>query len=169
MLFTFLALALIGGTKAHHHAGSLDNYLSVTDQSSKCVHQFHEEDIPYWYPDQETFEYSGVEPPPLEIEPLIISGPSSNRVDLVFFSDGCEPRPSLYDFVLTQGRPIDLLEEREKFIVDALRLAEDVSKNQTFNTVQPILNFWAAFTPSQEVGARMYSSLRVLTVPLRAV
>ncbi|KAK0244496.1 IgA peptidase M64-domain-containing protein [Armillaria nabsnona] len=134
MLFTFLALALIGGTKAHYRAGSLDNYLSVTDQSSKCVHQFREEDIPYWYPDQETFAYSGVEPPPLEIEPLIISGPSSNRVDLVFFSDGY------------------LLEEREKFIVDALRLAEDVSKNQTFNTVQPILNFWAAFTPSQESG-----------------
>ncbi len=93
MLFTFLSLALIGGTKAHYHAGSLDDYSSVTGQSSKCVHQFHEEDIPHWYPDQETL--SGVEPPPLEIEPLIISGPSSNRVDLVFFSDGCEPHPSL--------------------------------------------------------------------------
>lgn len=28
-------------------------------------------------------------PPPLEIRPLFISGPSENRVDLVFFSDGC--------------------------------------------------------------------------------
>lgn len=28
--------------------------------------------------------------PPLEILPLIVSGPSDNRVDLVFFSDGCE-------------------------------------------------------------------------------
>lgn len=27
--------------------------------------------------------------PPLEIEPLVVSGPASNRVDLVFFSDGC--------------------------------------------------------------------------------
>lgn len=27
--------------------------------------------------------------PPLEIEPLIVSGSESNRVDLVFFSDGC--------------------------------------------------------------------------------
>ena len=26
----------------------------------------------------------------LEVEPLITSGPSDNRVDLVFFSDGCE-------------------------------------------------------------------------------
>ncbi len=56
------------------------------------------------------------------------------------------------DFIFTRGRPIDLLEEREKFIVDALRLAEDVSKNQTFNTVQPILNFWAAFTPQPRSG-----------------
>jgi len=31
-----------------------------------------------------------VPPPPLEMVPLIISGPSTNRVDLVFFSDGCE-------------------------------------------------------------------------------
>jgi len=45
----------------------------------------------------------------------------------------------------------DLAEEREKFVSDALRLAEDVSKNQTFNTVQPLLNFWAAFSPSKEV------------------
>ncbi|KDR82463.1 hypothetical protein GALMADRAFT_237795 [Galerina marginata CBS 339.88] len=73
-------------------------------------------------------------PPPLEMIPLIISGPSTNRVDLVFFSDGYIP------------------EERQKFIDDALRLAEDVSKNQTFNTVQPLLNFWAAFSPSQESG-----------------
>jgi hypothetical protein len=28
--------------------------------------------------------------PPLEIRPLIISGPSSNRVDLIFFGDGCK-------------------------------------------------------------------------------
>ena len=31
-----------------------------------------------------------VEPPPLRIEPLVQSGSSHNRVDLVFFSDGCE-------------------------------------------------------------------------------
>jgi hypothetical protein len=44
----------------------------------------------------------------------------------------------------------DLPEEREKFVSDALRIAEDVSKNQTFNTVQPLLNFWAAFSPSKK-------------------
>jgi IgA Peptidase M64 len=46
---------------------------------------------------------------------------------------------------------VDVANEREKFIEDARRLAEDVSTNQTFNTVQPLLNFWAAFSPSKEV------------------
>lgn len=48
----------------------------------------------------------------------------------------------------------DVQSEREKFFNDAKRLAEDVSKNQTFYTVQPLLNFWAAFTPSDEVNCR---------------
>ena len=44
---------------------------------------------------QHTFHAStgsrGVVPPPeLKVSPLVVSGPSSNRVDLVFFSDGCE-------------------------------------------------------------------------------
>ncbi|THH02653.1 hypothetical protein EW026_g255 [Hermanssonia centrifuga] len=72
--------------------------------------------------------------PPLEIQPLITSGPSENRVDLVFFSDGY------------------LAEEKGKFIEDAKRLAGDISNNQTFNTVKPLLNFWAAFSPSNESG-----------------
>lgn len=32
---------------------------------------------------------SNATPPPLEIEPLIVSGAIANRADLVFFSDGC--------------------------------------------------------------------------------
>ena len=35
------------------------------------------------------------DPIPLEVEPLITSGDSENRVDLVFFADGCRP-PFLY-------------------------------------------------------------------------
>ncbi|EGN91707.1 hypothetical protein SERLA73DRAFT_128061 [Serpula lacrymans var. lacrymans S7.3] len=77
---------------------------------------------------------SGVEPPPLQVSSLITSGPSSNRVDLVFFSDGYTE------------------EEYNKFIEDATRLAQDVSANQTFYTVKPLLNFWAAFSPSKEVA-----------------
>ncbi|KAH8085940.1 IgA peptidase M64-domain-containing protein [Cristinia sonorae] len=72
--------------------------------------------------------------PKLKIEPLLRSGPSNNRVDLVFFSDGY------------------LAEEKEKFIADAKRLADDISNNHTFNTVKPLLNFWTAFTPSKESG-----------------
>ena len=45
----------------------------------------------------------------------------------------------------------DISEEKDKFIDDAMRLAEDISGNQTFYTVKPLLNFWAAFTPSKEV------------------
>ena len=44
------------------------------------------------------------------------------------------------------------MEEKGKFVQDALRLAEDISGNQTFYTVKPLLNFWAAFTPSKEVN-----------------
>ena len=32
-----------------------------------------------------------------------------------------------------------------------MRLVDDISKNQTFHTVKPLLNFWAAFSPSKEV------------------
>ncbi|KAG8830081.1 hypothetical protein FRC17_005475 [Serendipita sp. 399] len=69
-------------------------------------------------------------PPPLKVTPLWISGPSENRVDLVFFGDGYT----------------DL--EEDKFLQDATRLANDISLNQTFSTVRPLLNIWAAFTPS---------------------
>ncbi|GJJ15640.1 hypothetical protein Clacol_009918 [Clathrus columnatus] len=70
--------------------------------------------------------------PTIELFPIAISGPSKNRVDITFFADGY------------------LLEEKEKFLRDATRLAEDISYNQTFASVKPLLNFWAAFSPSQE-------------------
>ncbi|KZP26330.1 hypothetical protein FIBSPDRAFT_732610 [Athelia psychrophila] len=72
--------------------------------------------------------------PPLQVELLVGSGPSANRVDLVFFADGYTA------------------DEYAKFINDAMRLAVDVSSNQTFNSVKPLLNFWAAFSPSNESG-----------------
>ncbi|KAG8927206.1 hypothetical protein FRC01_007830 [Tulasnella sp. 417] len=75
-----------------------------------------------------------VTPPPLVIRPLFISGPSENRVDLVFFSDGYTN------------------EESEKFFSDAYRLAKDMSQNQTFAPVSPLQNYWAAFSPSTESG-----------------
>lgn len=47
---------------------------------------------------------------------------------------------------------IDTVSEYNKFIADAMRLAKDISSNQTFNTVKPLLNFWAAFSASNEVS-----------------
>ncbi|GJE91910.1 IgA peptidase M64-domain-containing protein [Phanerochaete sordida] len=75
-----------------------------------------------------------VRAPQLQIAPLVQSGDPSNRVDLVFFADGYTA------------------DEHAKFLQDAQRLADDISYNQTFNTVKPLLNFWAAFTPSKESG-----------------
>ncbi|KAG9315682.1 IgA peptidase M64-domain-containing protein [Chiua virens] len=72
--------------------------------------------------------------PPLELIPLITSGPAENRVDLAFFADGYTA------------------EERQTFVDDATRLARDMSTNQTFFSVKPLLNFWAVFTPSKESG-----------------
>ncbi|ETW82139.1 hypothetical protein HETIRDRAFT_61336 [Heterobasidion irregulare TC 32-1] len=71
---------------------------------------------------------------PLDVQRIAGSGPPANRVDLTFFSDGY------------------LASEQDKFIKDVTRLVSEISKNQTFHTVAPLLNFWAAFTPSNESG-----------------
>lgn len=46
----------------------------------------------------------------------------------------------------------DTREEKNKFLTDAMTLAKDITFNQTFNTVRPLINTWAAFTPSNEVN-----------------
>jgi hypothetical protein len=46
---------------------------------------------------------------------------------------------------------IDRRSEYDRFISDVTRLVEEISANQTFHSVSPLLNFWAAFTPSEEV------------------
>ena len=46
---------------------------------------------------------------------------------------------------------IDTAYEKDKFFDDATWLSEDITANVTFNTVKPLLNFWAAFTASNEV------------------
>ena len=47
---------------------------------------------------------------------------------------------------------LDTESERSKFFDDATCLAGEISQNQTFYAVKPLLNFWAAFTPSAEVS-----------------
>ncbi|ESK95678.1 hypothetical protein Moror_12545 [Moniliophthora roreri MCA 2997] len=76
----------------------------------------------------------GAASPPLEVSPLIVTGDPSNRVDFVFFSDGY------------------LTSEKDKFLKDALNFAQDITTNHTFHSVQPLMNFWAAYTPSNESG-----------------
>ncbi|KAJ6584529.1 IgA peptidase M64-domain-containing protein [Mycena capillaripes] len=153
LLPLLVALALPLATHAHAHESAA--FKNERDASAKCVphigHAHAHDDVdpsqlaldlfssdsaqtPLSWSDTPKSQFAGVRPPPLEVLPLGISGPSSNRVDLVFFSDGY------------------LEEEREKFIEDATRLADDISGNQTFNTVKPLMNFWAAFTPSKESG-----------------
>ncbi|KAI5896267.1 uncharacterized protein SCHCODRAFT_02614398 [Schizophyllum commune H4-8] len=74
-------------------------------------------------------------PPQMEVRPLMEHGPSENRVDLMFFSDGYLPT------------------EKAQFFADAEMLAQGlVAGNKTYNSVAPLLNMWAAFTPSGESG-----------------
>ena len=43
------------------------------------------------------------DPLPLQIEPIVTSGHSSNRVDLVFFGDGCMSQPVVHLLQLNDG------------------------------------------------------------------
>ncbi|KAI1452323.1 IgA peptidase M64-domain-containing protein [Annulohypoxylon moriforme] len=100
-----------------------------------CEHQWegkwadHEVDgVPYL----QVRDY--IEPPDLEIRPLIENGPSGNRVNLIFFSDGYTS------------------EEKDKFFADAQFLAENITNGHTFFDVLPLLNIWAGYTPSADSG-----------------
>ncbi|ORY23684.1 IgA peptidase M64-domain-containing protein [Naematelia encephala] len=67
----------------------------------------------------------------MSIQPLHVSGKGENRVELAFLSDGY------------------VLEERDKFIADAMKLsAELVSENGAMAHVKDLLNTWAVFVPS---------------------
>ncbi|KZV70391.1 hypothetical protein PENSPDRAFT_579420 [Peniophora sp. CONT] len=79
-----------------------------------------------------------VEVPPLEVRLIAGSGPSGNRVDLTFFSDGYTS------------------EERHQFFKDVKFLVDAIAANQTYHTVAPLMNFWAAYTPSKQSGVGVY-------------
>lgn len=58
-----------------------------------CEHQWkgefadqHVDGVPYLQAKED------VQPPPLEIRPPIVNGPSSNRIDIVFLGDRCTYR-----------------------------------------------------------------------------
>jgi hypothetical protein len=114
--------------------------------------------------------------PDFDVIPLIVSGPSSNRIDFVFFGDGCKSILHTAPFVLPVTTislffdPLNVVhlfdellqkdtkDEKPKFVKDAQKLADDLAYNETFATVRPLMNFWAAFTPSNEVCPTNISS-----------
>jgi len=69
---------------------------SVSSGNSNSASQLDESQEPFETThDLETMASQvSVPSPPLQIQELIVSGPSSNRVDLVFFSDGCTYMPN---------------------------------------------------------------------------
>jgi hypothetical protein len=69
-----------------------------------------------------------------EVRVLVESGPSSNRIDLVFMGDG-----------YTEA-------ERENFFADAARLTNDLFTGQTFAAYLPLFNVHAVFRPSLTSG-----------------
>ena len=91
--------------------------------------------------------------PQFQLFPLHVSGPAQNRVNLVFFADGCEGSSISNSELPTHACSSDTVEERSKFVQDASRLANDLTANRTFAPVLPLLNFYAAYSPSNEVGA----------------
>ena len=78
----------------------------------------------------------------IEIRPLRESGPSSNRIDVVFMGDGY------------------IAEEREKMFADMSRLVEDMWGDVTFASYLPVFNIWALYEESAESGIGVNSQPR---------
>ncbi|KIJ37201.1 hypothetical protein M422DRAFT_33889 [Sphaerobolus stellatus SS14] len=73
--------------------------------------------------------------PELEMIPLHVSGETLNRVDFVIFADGY------------------VVEDRNKFLHDAEQLAQEVLQpNQPLHALRHLINFWGAFTLSENSG-----------------
>ncbi|CAE6438210.1 unnamed protein product [Rhizoctonia solani] len=101
--------------------------------AQECTNNVHGPTLPSAQPQ---LVLSQSRTPKLDIEalPNLITGPISNRINIVFFSDGYT------------------IKEKQKFLEDATRLALAISVNQTYAPVAPLINFWGAFTPSNESG-----------------
>lgn len=69
-----------------------------------------------------------------EVTTIVSSGPSENRIDLVFMGDGY------------------LLEQKEKFMADMKRLVDDLFTDDTFSAYLPLFNVHLVFEASQEEG-----------------
>jgi hypothetical protein len=69
-----------------------------------------------------------------EVVTLVNSGPSANRIDLVFMGDGYTAS------------------ERQKFFDDMQRLIDDMFRGNTFGSYLPVFNVHAVFRASEESG-----------------
>jgi hypothetical protein len=69
-----------------------------------------------------------------EVIPIIHSGESANRIDVVFMGDGYTAA------------------ERERFFSDIQRLTSDMWSGITFSSYLPLFNVWALYRPSLESG-----------------
>ncbi len=78
----------------------------------------------------------------IEIRPLRESGPSSNRIDVVFMGDGYTA------------------DEREKMFDDMGRLVDDMWGDVTFASYLPVFNIWALYEESAESGIGVNSQPR---------
>ncbi|KAI5829045.1 hypothetical protein K523DRAFT_373203 [Schizophyllum commune Tattone D] len=135
MLFCTCALALTGSlflptALAQRGPHGQDYPVPRSPKLSRIRSNVHGQ----YRPDTQRVLAARAEAPPLEIRALSQSGDPANRVDMIFFADGYTE------------------DEKDKFFDDATWLSEDITANVTFNTVKPLLNFWAAFTASNESG-----------------
>lgn len=67
-----------------------------------------------------------------EIVPLVKNGDPKNRIDLVFMGDGYQ--------------------DKQIFLNDMQMLVDDMFSATTFSSVLPLLNIWAIYVPSNELG-----------------
>lgn len=97
-------------------------------------------------------------PSDMELVPLMVSGPTHNRVNVAFFGDGCASfsllRPCAF---MSLNSPsgfscADTLEERDKFLADVRSLTTSIVEDGTFDSTAPLFNFWGVFVPSRESG-----------------
>lgn len=94
-------------------------------------------------------------PEGMELIPLRVSGYSPRRVNLAFFGDGCQSSCSTNEILSKLTSLVyspDTLDERDKFIADVRRLADEIVDDGTFQSTAPLFNFWAVFVPSAESG-----------------
>lgn len=111
----------------------------------------------------------GSTPPPdyMTLYPLHVFGSREERVNLMFFSDGCEsysPEARLTYFYL-HPIPTDTVGEEEKFVKDASKLKDDiVSHGGAMSHVAHLLNVWATFVPSNGVSQIKTPFFTVLTL-----